>query len=238
MNLRRSAFLVAAMAFLLVFAAAAEEISATLEIDYEGDGVVDMTTDKTMTEGSTAYDLLEAAADVEVVMMDWGALVVGIDGVTANWVEEGTWWAFDVNGEQADVAVDAYVLADGDVVTMSIAGAEEGTITVVLEVDYEGDGVIDMAEHAEMMEGSTALDLLNETTEVVTEDMEWGTLVVGIDGVISNYDEEGTWWMFTVDGEPAEVTVEKFVLEQGQTVTMSMGGSEEAEAHETETTAD
>jgi len=232
----RSAFLVAAVAFLLVLAAAAEDISATLEIDYEGDGVADVTTEETMAEGSTALALLDTAADVEVEMMDWGVLVVGIDGVMASWDEDGTWWLLDVNGEQADVAVDGYVLEDGDVVTISFAGAEEGTITVVLEVDYEGDGVIDMAEHAEMMEGSTALDLLNETTEVTTEEKEWGVLVVGIDGVISNYDEEGTWWMFTVDGEPAEVTVEKFALEQGQTVTMSMAGTEEAEAHETATT--
>ncbi len=232
----RSAFLVAAVAFLLVLAAAAEDISATLEIDYEGDGVADVATEETMAEGSTALALLDTAADVEVEMMDWGVLVVGIDGVMASWDEDGTWWLLDVNGEQADVAVDGYVLEDGDVVTISFAGAEEGTITVVLEVDYEGDGVIDMAEHAEMMEGSTALDLLNETTEVTTEEKEWGVLVVGIDGVISNYDEEGTWWMFTVDGEPAEVTVEKFALEQGQTVTMSMAGTEEAEAHETATT--
>jgi hypothetical protein len=233
----RSAFLVAAMAFLLVFAVAAEDISTTLKIDYEGDGTADVTTEETMAEGSTALDLLEAVADVEVETTDWGTLVVGIDGVMANWEENGTWWAFDVNGEQADVAVDGYVLEGGDVVTMSFAGAEEGTITVVLEVDYEGDGVTDKAVHAEMTEGSTALELLNDTTELVTEEKEWGTLVVGIDGVMANYDEEGTWWMFMVDGEPAEVTVDSFVLEQGQTVTMSMGGAEEAEAHETETTA-
>jgi hypothetical protein len=233
----RNAFLVAAVVFLLTFAAAAEEISATLEIDYEGDGGADVTTEETMAEGSTALDLLEAAADVEVEMVDWGALVVGIDGVMANWEGEGTWWAFDVNGEQADVAVDSYVLEDGDVVTMSFAGAEEGYITDVLEVDYEGDGIIDKAVHAEMVEGSTALDLLNETTEVATEEKEWGVLVVGIDGVISNYDEDGTWWIFMVDGEPAEVTVDSFVLEQGQTITMALAGSEEAEAHETATSA-
>lgn len=228
----RSAFLMAAVAFLLVFAAAAEDISATLEIDYEGDGVVDVTNEETMAEGSTALDLLDAAADVEVETMDWGTFVVGIDGVMANWVENGTWWAFDVNDEQSDVAVDGYVLMNGDVVTMSLTGAEEGTITVVLEVDYEGDRIIDKAEHVEMMEGSTALALLNETTELATEVTDWGTLVVGIDGVMSNYDEKGTWWMFMVDGEPAEVTVEKFVLEQGETVTMSIEGAEGAEAHE------
>ena len=231
MNMR-SAVLLAAMTFLLVFAAAAEDMTATLEVDYEGDGVADVTTEETMAEGSTALDLLDAVSEVDVEEMDWGTLVVGIDGVMADWEDEGTWWAFDVNGEQADVSVDSYVLMDGDVVSMSLAGAEEGTITVVLEVDYEGDGVIDKAEHAEMAEGSTAFELLNTTTELVTEEKEWGTLVVGIDGVMSNYDEEGTWWMFTVDGESAEVTVEKFVLEQGQTVTMSMAGTEEAEAHE------
>ncbi|KQC15327.1 MAG: hypothetical protein APR56_01835 [Methanosaeta sp. SDB] len=222
---------------MLVLAVATEDISTTLEIDYEGDGAVDVTTEETMAEGSTALDLLDAAADAEVETTDWGALVVGIDGVMANWEEDGTWWLFEVNGEQADVAVDGYVLEDGDVVTMSFAGVEEGTITVVLEVDYEGDGLIDKAVHSEMDEGSTALELLNETTELTTEDKEWGVLVIGIDGVMSNYDEEGTWWMFMVDSEPAEVTVDSFVLEQGQTVTMSMGGSEEAEAHETETTA-
>lgn len=99
-------------------------------------------------------------------------------------------------------------------------------IAVTLEVDYEGDGIIDKAEHAEMVEGSTALDLLNETTELATEVTDWGTLVVGIDGVMSNYDEDGTWWMFMVDGEPAAVTVDSFVLEQGVTITMSMEGAE------------
>ena len=229
----RCAVLVAALTFLLVYAAAAEDITATLEVDYDGDGVADVMTEVTMADGSTALDLLDAVSEVDVEETEFGGLVVGIDGVMANWEDEGTWWAFDVNGEQADVTVDSYVLMDGDVVSMSLAGVEEGYITVVLEVDYEGDGIIDKAEHAEMAEGSTALDLLNETTDLETEEMEWGTLVVGIDGVISNYDEEGTWWMFTVDGEPADVTVEKFVLEQGQTVTMSMAGTEEAEAHET-----
>jgi len=39
----RSAFLVDSMAFLLVFAAAAEDITATLEVKYDGDDVPDVT---------------------------------------------------------------------------------------------------------------------------------------------------------------------------------------------------
>ena len=229
----RSAFLIAVTAFLLVSAAAAEDITATLGIDYEGDGVVDVTAEETMAEGSTAYDLLDAAAEVEVEVMDWGVFVVGIDGVKGNWDENGTWWSFKVNDEMSEVGVGGYVLEDGDVVAMSFEGAPEGEMTVILEVDYEGDGVMDKTIYSEMEAGSTALDLLNETTEVVTVESgdEHGILVVGIDGVMSNYEEEGTWWMFMVNGTLAEVTPERFVLEQGQTVTMSMGGAEEAEAH-------
>lgn len=233
----RSVFLMAALAFLLTLAAAAEDISATLEIDYDGDGVADVTTEETMADGSTAYDLLDAAADVEAETMDWGVFVVGINGVVANWDEKGTWWSFEVNGEMSDLGVGGYVLVDGDVVTMSFEGAEEGVMTIVLEIDYEGDGIIDKTIYSEMEEGSTAFDLLNETTEVATEESgdEHGILVVGIDGVMSNYAEDGTWWMFMVDGALSDLTMDRFVLEQGQTVTMSMGGAEEAELHETAT---
>jgi hypothetical protein len=136
----RSVFLMTALAFLLTLSAAAEDISATLEIDYDGDGMADVTTEETMAEGSTAYDLLDAAADVEAETMDWGIFVIGINGVVANWDEKGTWWSFEVNGEMSDVGVGGYVLGDGDVVTMSFEGAEEGVMTIVLEIDYEGDG--------------------------------------------------------------------------------------------------
>jgi len=117
---------------------------------------------------------------------------------------------------------------------LAFAGTAED-IAATLDVDYDGDGAADVTTEATLAENSTALDLLKATSVLDVEEMEWGTLVVGINGVMANWEEEGTWWMFTVDGEPAEVTVDKFVLEQGQTVTMIMAGAEEAEAHEAAT---
>lgn len=41
-----------------------------------------------------------------------------------------------------------------------------------------------------------------------------------------------SWWIFRVEGEPSEVAVVRFVLEEGKTVRTSMEGAEEAQARE------
>ncbi len=301
-------------------------ITTVLEVDSDGDGVIDETFTREMAEGSTALDMLNETTEVTVTWDMYGALVTGIDGVMTNWTEEGNWWKFEVDGEEALVYTSNYVLQDGQTVTMTFAGLEEGTaheladeepavevpvieepaveepaveepvveepvveepvvevpvveepvveepvveepvveepvveepvveepvieepvveepavevpapevvITTVLEVDSDGDGVIDETFTHEMAEGSTALDLLNETTEVaVTWDM-YGALVTGIDGVMTNWTEEGNWWKFEVDGEEALVYTSNYVLQDGQTVTMTFAGLEEGTAHE------
>jgi len=235
-NLKLKSLVLASVCMiLLVFGAAAEDIGATLKVDYDGDGAIDKAVDHTIAEGSTALDLLNESSDMTTEEKEWGISVVGIDGWMTNWEGEGTWWMFEVNGEQSDVSVDGYVLEDGDIVTMSLAGAEEGAITVVLELDYEGDEMVDKAIHTVMMEGATALDLLNETTDVTTEEKEWGILVVGIDDVATNYEEDGTWWILEINGVMSELSVDSYVLETGDTIAMSLGGDEEAEEHKAAT---
>jgi len=83
-----------------------------------------------------------------------------------------------------------------------------------------------------MAENSTALDLLNETTEVTVTWDTYGALVTGIDGVMTNWTENETWWKFEVDGEEALVYTSNYVLQDGQTVTMTFAGLEEGTAHE------
>ena len=277
--------------------AAEAVITAVLKVDSDGDGVIDETFAREMAEGSTALDLLNETTEVAVTWDMYGALVTGIDGVMTNWTEEGTWWKFEVDGEEALVYTSNYVLQDGQTVTMTFAGLEEGTahelaneepvaeepvveepapaepaaeepaveepapaepaaeepaveepvveepapevvITAVLEVDYDGDGVIDETFTREMVEGSTALDLLNETTEVSVTWDTYGALVTGIDGVMTNWTEAGTWWKFEVDGEEALEYTSNYVLQDGQTVTMTFAGSEAGAAHVAETSED
>ncbi len=207
-------------------------VSVFLALDYDGDGVVDSAPHYEMAKGSTALDLLEVAAELNTEQAEWGTFVVGIDGTMANWTADQTWWLFEVNGEPADVGVDKYVLENGDIVGMSFIGAEPEMITVVLELDNEGDGVIDKAPHYEIANGSTALDLLRMAADqVTTQSADFGTVVVGIDGIMTNWTADQSWWLFEVDGEPADVTVEKFILKNGQKITMSLAGPEEGERH-------
>jgi len=212
-----------------------DAITAVLELDYDGDGTIDKAIHHEMDVNSSALDLLDEVSEVIIEETDWGALVVGIDGWMTNYDDEGTWWLFEVNGVQSDVGVASYILEDGDSVTMTLSGAEEGAITVVLKLDYDGDGMIDKAIHNVMMEDSTALDLLNEVSEITTEEKEWGMLVVGIDGWMTNYEDEGTWWIFEANGVMSEFSVDSYILESGDMISMSFGGAEEAEAHKAAT---
>ncbi len=98
--------------------------------------------------------------------------------------------------------------------------------------------MIDETFTREMVEGSTALDLLNETTEVSVTWDTYGALVTGIDGVMTNWTEAGTWWKFEVDGEEALEYTSNYVLQDGQTVTMTFAGSEAGAAHVAETSED
>jgi hypothetical protein len=136
---------------LLMFAAAAEDITATLEVDYEGDGAIDRTAEQTLPEASTALDLLNVTTtNLTIEEDEAGIIVVGIDDVMTNYEEEGTWWLFEVNGEMVDVSVEEYVLQDGDVVTMSLAGAEEGEadMAAVSEDEVADDETEEMDEAA------------------------------------------------------------------------------------------
>ncbi|NPV62318.1 MAG: DUF4430 domain-containing protein [Methanotrichaceae archaeon] len=213
-----------------------DAVSVFLALDYDGDGEADKAPHLEMAKGSTALDLLNQAANATTEQVEWGTLVVGIDGTVADWEADQTWWLFEVNGQQSAVAVDKYVLNNGDIVGMSLVGAEPEMITVVLELDYEGDGVIDKALHYEIAEGSTALDLLREaSSQVTTENADWGTVVVGIDGVMTDWDADQSWWLFEVDGTQSDVSVDKYVLQKGQIVTMSLAGPEEGRQHEAAT---
>ncbi len=225
MNLKEIA-LVSFFFFLLILGADAKDISATLELDYNGDGIADNNATQTLPEGSSALDLLQAATELTTEQEEWGTFVVGIDGTMADWEDEQSWWMFQVNDDQADVSVEKHVLDEGDVVSMSFMGGKPDAISVFLALDYEGDGVIDRAPHYEMANGSTVLDLLNQSTELTTEQAEWGTLVVGIDGTVADWEDEQSWWMFQVDGKQSDVSVEKYTLENGDIVSMSFVGAE------------
>jgi len=220
MNLKFGILLMSAIFLLTTIVVA--DVAVVLELDYNGDGNIDEMSNTSMAEESSALDLLNETTEVDFKWSEWGAMVDGINGVLTNYYAEGTWWSFNVNGVQAGVTTDEYLLQDEDIITLTQEGTTEQDITVILEVDYEGDELIDKAVHQVMPENSTALDLLTRATELNTTQNDWGVLVVEIDGIETDFALNGTWWAFCINGNQSSVTTENYVLQNGDIITMSL----------------
>ncbi|MCD6127583.1 MAG: DUF4430 domain-containing protein [Methanomicrobia archaeon] len=72
-----------------------------------------------------------------------------------------------------------------------------------------------------MPENSTVLDLLRKVTDVVTEETQYGKMVVSINGVSQDKDK-GLWWTYTVNGKIAETGAETKLLHDGDVIQWSL----------------
>lgn len=61
------------------------------------------------------------------------------------------------------------------------------------------------------------LDLLEKKTDVITEDTEYGKMVVSING-ISQDASANLWWAYTINGEYAALGAEAQVLNDGDVI--------------------
>jgi hypothetical protein len=50
----------------------------------------------------------------------YGLYVTEVDGTTADFEKDGTWWMLSVNGEMSQVGVSEVVIQDGDVYTWTL----------------------------------------------------------------------------------------------------------------------
>src|SRR5699024_5011894 len=73
-------------------------------IQDDSDEAVIETTAVKINEGSTAWDVLKNAADnLDFNESEWGKMLQGINGVIADFDENGQYWGFFVNGKLAPV---------------------------------------------------------------------------------------------------------------------------------------
>jgi hypothetical protein len=94
---------------------------------------------------------------------------------------------------------------------------ESERATVTLIIDYHSLKENDTYENVRMTEGSTVLDLLEKKTDVITEDTEYGKMVVSING-ISQDANANLWWTYTINGEYAALGAEAQVLNDGDVI--------------------
>lgn len=67
----------------------------------------------------------------------------------------------------------------------------------------------------------TALELLKDLTEVVTEDSSFGEYVTTINGVEQGDDK---YWMFYINGEAASVGAGEYITKEGDNVEWKLEG--------------
>lgn len=113
----------------------------------------------------------------------------------------------DANNTNTDADVKAPVVTDGAILgegahsfTLEITDAEGKTITATINTDEETVGA--------------ALLKLNI---VQGEDSEYGLYVKTVNGETADYDTDGTYWGFYINGEYAMTGVDATTLEAGAT---------------------
>lgn len=111
------------------------------------------------------------------------------------------------------------------VIILIIAGAgtymytqqDSAAATVTLIVEYNGLKEAETFEDVGMPEDSTVLDLLMEKTDVVTEDSDYGKMVISINDIAQDAGEK-LWWTYTMNGEYASAGAEAQLLSEGDVV--------------------
>lgn len=132
-----SMMLIVAMALCMTGCNGKEDAAQSAEITTQAEGNV-------LGEGATQFDFVvvdkdgnetefeihtdketvgEALQDVELIAgedSEFGLYVKTVNGITADYDTDGTYWAFYVNGEYASTGVDSTVITEGDVYSFKV----------------------------------------------------------------------------------------------------------------------
>lgn len=168
---------------------------------------------------------------------DYGLMVNTIDGYTADYNVDGTYWAFYINGDYAMTGVDSTPIEDDTVYTFKVDGAEveEGaTISLVdgkhygvgeksfalVVTDAEGNEV-SVTVHTDEETIGAALAALNI---VAGDDSDFGLYIKTVNNVTADYDTDGKYWAFYIDGEYAMTGVDATEIQEGSTYSLKVEG--------------
>ena len=85
-------------------------------IDSNGNSTVfDVASDK-----STVGEALSSIGLISGEQGDYGLYVKTVNGITADYDKDGTYWAFSVNGELSQKGVDQTYVKNGDIYTFTV----------------------------------------------------------------------------------------------------------------------
>lgn len=187
------------------------------------------------TDEETVGAALAALSIVAGEDSDFGLYVKTIDGYTADYNVDGSYWAFYINGEYAQTGVDSTPIDEEAVYLFQVEGAqlEEGA-TITLEegknyglgdktfglVVVDGDGnTVGVTVSTDEETVGAALAALSI---VAGEDSEYGLYIKTVNNVTADYDTDGKYWAFYIDDEYALTGVDATEINEDSVYTLKV----------------
>ena len=179
------------------------------------------------TDAATVGEALEELNIVAGEESEWGLYVKTVNGITADYETDGTYWAFYIDGEYATTGLDATEIDPESVYLLTVEGIElEEGQTIPLHdgknyglgekvfglqvTDKEGNVTsVTVCTDAETVGAAlAALDI------VAGEESEWGLYVKTVNGITADYETDGTYWAFYINGEYAMTGVDATEIDE------------------------
>ena len=173
------------------------------------------------TDEKTVGDALEALNIVAGEESEWGLYVKTVNGITADYDADGTYWAFYIDGEYAMTGLDATEINPDSVYMLMVDGItlEEGETIPLQEGKNYGLGEKVFSFQVTDKDGNTVTVTVSTDAETVGQalaelgiiagdESEWGLYVKTINGITADYDVDGSYWAFYIDGEYAMTGVD------------------------------
>ena len=167
----------------------------------------------------------------------YGLMVSTIDGYTADFNVDGTYWAFYINDEYAMTGVDSTPIEDDTVYTFKVDGAEVEEGATISLVDGKHYGIGDTAFTLEVVDGegntTTVTVHTNEETLgaalaalniVYGEDSDFGLYIKAVNNITADFNVDGKYWAVYIDGEYAMTGVDSTPVEEGTTYSLKVEG--------------
>lgn len=99
---------------------------------------------------------------------------------------------------------------------------KEGKTALSLEINY-GENI--KKESLEIRNGTTAFQVLNNTHTVKYNEYSFGYFITGVDGIEQNATHS---WLYFVNGLPPTLSVDRYVLEEGDNLSFRFLSNEES----------
>ncbi len=166
---------------------------------------------------------------------EYGLYVKTIDGYTADYDTDGSYWAFYIDGEYAMTGVDSTEITEDSTYSFQVEGYELEEGTTIPLADGQNYGIGEKVFALEVVDGDgneilvsvctdqdTVGAALEELNIVAGDDSEYGLYIKTVNNVTADYDTDGSYWAFYIDGEYAMTGVDSTEINEEAVYTLQV----------------